>query len=253
MKSYILIGLCLIMLAGCSTATQNKIKSNPPVDISAGDQDDFDLLDEELTGKTVTIEDPIEGFNRLMFNANDGLYYWVLKPAAQGYSAVIPEPGRIGIGNFFQNLTTPVRFVNCVLQGKFHSAGNEINRFVINTTWGVAGFFDPALEHGKIEPADEDFGQTLAVYGLEDGFYIVWPLFGPSTLRDSAGMGGDYFLNPVYYLEDTEAKIAVSAVRITNKTSLSIGEYETFKEASLDPYIAMRNAYIQYRTKQIKE
>jgi len=181
------------------------------------------------------------------------VYFRVLKPVGQGYKAVVPEPGRIGIDNFFQNITTPVRLVNCLLQGKFHSAGNEINRCVINTTWGIGGFFDPALEKGKIEPADEDFGQTLAVYGLDNGFYLVWPLLGPSTLRDSAGLGGDFFLNPVYYIEDDEAAIAISAVRITNKTSLSIGEYETFKEAAVDPYIAMREAYLQYRNKQIKE
>jgi phospholipid-binding lipoprotein MlaA len=211
------------------------------------------MFEDELSNQTAQIADPLEGWNRWMFGANDVLYFWVLKPVAQGYSAVIPEPGRIGIRNFFGNLTTPIRFVNCALQGKFHSAGNEINRLVINTTWGIGGIFDPALEHGKIEQADEDFGQTLAVYGLENGCYLVWPLFGPSTLRDSAGMGGDYFLNPVYYIKDSKVKMGVSAVRITNTTSLKIGEYEGFKEAAVDPYIALRNAYIQYRNKEIQD
>lgn len=255
MKFYILIAVCLVGAAGCAAAVQNKpqVTVTPPTDADTSDQADFDLMDEELSGQAAAIDDPIEGWNRWMFGANDVLYFWVLKPVAQGYQVIVPEPGRIGVRNFFQNLTTPIRLANCVFQGKFRSAGNEINRCVINTTWGVGGFFDPAMEHGKIEPAKEDFGQTLAVYGLDNGCYLVWPLFGPSTLRDSAGMGGDYFLNPVYYIKDTEAKIAISAVRITNTTSLSIGEYESFKEAAVDPYVAMRNAYIQYRNKQIMD
>jgi phospholipid-binding lipoprotein MlaA len=188
-----------------------------------------------------------------MHNFNDRLYFWVLKPTASGYKAIVPEPGRIGIRNFFHNLATPVRLVNCTLQGKFRSAGNEVNRFVINTTWGVLGIGDPALDQGKIEPATEDLGQTLAVYGLDNGCYLVWPLLGPSTLRDSAGMGGDYFLNPTFYIEDDEARISVSVVNVVNKTSFHIGEYEGFKDASLDPYIAMRQAYLQYRQKQIQK
>jgi phospholipid-binding lipoprotein MlaA len=253
MKFYILIAVCLVGAAGCTTSVQSKPQMTPTADTDPSDHADFDLMDEDLSNQTAKIADPIEGWNRLVFNANDGLYFWILKPVAQGYKAIVPEPGRIGIRNFFQNLMTPVRLVNCTLQGKFHSAGNEINRCVINTTMGVLGIWDPAMEKGKIEPADEDFGQTLAVYGLDNGFYLVWPLFGPSTLRDSAGMGGDYFLSPIYYIKDSEAKISASAVRIINKTSLVIGEYESFKEAAVDPYIALRNAYFQYRQKQVQK
>ena len=248
--------LCLaVITAGCA-APQNasSVHINKPA-ISQSDSEfpEFDELEEEFAAQETTIGDPIEPWNRLMFNANDSLYFWILKPAAQGYSMIVPEPGRIGIRNFFQNLTTPVRMVNCLLQGKFHSAGNEINRFVINTTWGILGFWDFALEHGKIEPANEDLGQTLAIYGLGDGFYIVWPILGPSTLRDSAGKGGDFFLYPVYYIKPDEPIWVISAVDFTNKTSLQLGEYEAFKAAAVDPYIAMRNAYIQYRNKQIQE
>jgi phospholipid-binding lipoprotein MlaA len=252
MKLNIWIAICLLGLAGCATTSQNQVQTVPSADTATSDDADFDLLEEDLANKTVTINDPIESWNRWMFGANDVLYFWVLKPVAQGYSAVIPEPGRIGIRNVFQNITTPIRLANCVLQGKFHDAGNEINRLVINTTWGIGGVFDPALKHGKIKIADEDFGQTLAVYGFDNGCYLVWPLFGPSTLRDSAGMGGDYFLNPVYYIKDSKVKVGVSAVRITNTTSLKIGEYEAFKKAAVDPYIALRNAYIQYRNKEIQ-
>ena len=106
-------------------------------------------------------------------------------------------------GNFFENLTTPARFVNCLLQGKGPEADRELRRFGINTTAGVLGFGDPAYDRWGLKPAEEDLGQTLAVYGLGDGFYVVWPLFGPSTLRDSVGMVGDSFLNPVRYVEPT--------------------------------------------------
>jgi phospholipid-binding lipoprotein MlaA len=157
------------------------------------------------------------------------------------------------IGNFFKNLTTPARFVNCLFQGKGPEADRELRRFGINTTAGVLGFGDPAHDRWGLEPAQEDLGQTLAVYGFGDGFYVVWPLLGPSTLRDSVGMVGDAFLNPVRYVKPAETSIGISAVDATNKGSFHIGEYEVFKSAAVEPYVAMRGAYIQYRSKQIKE
>ena len=167
--------------------------------------------------------------------------------------SVVPKPVRIGMGNFFENLTTPARFVNCLFQGKGPEADRELRRFGINTTAGVLGFGDPARDRWHLAPAKEDLGQTLAVHGFGDGFYLVWPIFGPSTLRDSVGMVGDAFLNPVRYVKPVEASIGISAVDVTNDGSFHIGEYEAFKSAAVDPYVAMRGAYIQYRGKQIKE
>jgi phospholipid-binding lipoprotein MlaA len=215
--------------------------------------EDFDLLEEELADKTIGIADPLEGLNRLTYGLNDTLHFWVLEPCASACEAVIPEPARIGIRNFFNNLTTPVRFVNCLLQGKGEEAGIELNRFVVNTTVGVLGFGDPAKDQYGLEPVAEDLGQTLAVHGFENGCYIVLPLLGPSTVRDSVGKIGDLFLNPVFYLEPTEASVGTSAVKITNENSFRIGEYEAFKSAAVDSYVAMREAYIQYRNKQIQE
>jgi phospholipid-binding lipoprotein MlaA len=222
------------------------------MDALRGDEE-FDFLEDELTEKMVEIDDPLEPWNRLMFNINDGLYFWVVKPVAEVYTNVAPEPVRIGINNFFQNLTTPVRFVNCLLQGKGDAAGTELDRFLINTTAGVLGFGDPARDQHGLEPVDEDLGQTLALAGFENGFYVVWPLLGPSTVRDSVGKVGDMFLNPVFYVEHTETAISISAVRYTNESSFHIGEYEVFKSESVDPYVAMRDMYIQYRNKKIKE
>jgi len=215
--------------------------------------DEFDLFEDELAQQVVKVPDPLEPLNRVMYGFNDILYFWIAKPVAQTYQAVVPMPVRIGIGNFFNNVTTPVRLVNCLLQGKAPAAGRELHRFVINTTAGVLGFGDPALDRWHLQPAKEDLGQTLAVYGFDDGFYLVWPLLGPATLRDSVGMAGDAFLNPVRYVEPTEASIAISAVEITNNGSFHIGEYETFKSAALDPYVAMRQAYVQYRQAQIQD
>ena len=222
-------------------------------DDEAEADEDFDLLEEEIADQMVEIADPLEPFNRTMYGLNDILYFWVVKPCAMTCEQVVPEPARIGISNFFQNLTTPVRFVNCLLQGKGDAAGTEFNRFVINTTAGVLGFGDPARDQHGLEPAEEDMGQTLAVAGFDNGFYIVWPLLGPSTARDSVGMVGDMFLNPVFYVEHTETAISISAVNFTNESSFHIGEYEAFKSESLDPYVAMRDIYIQYRNKKIQE
>ena len=161
--------------------------------------------------------------------------------------------GRIGISNFFSNLFTPIRLANCLLQGKNEASGRELNRFLINTTVGVLGIGDPALDKHGIKMANEDLGQTLAVYGLGDGFYLVLPLLGPSTLRDAAGEFGDGFLNPVFYVKPTEVAIEITAGRITNEFSFRIGEYESFKAASVDAYTALRSVYIQYRRNLIKD
>ncbi|MHC4666252.1 MAG: MlaA family lipoprotein [Planctomycetota bacterium] len=215
--------------------------------------EDFDLLEEELVEQKVEIPDPLEPFNRTMYGLNDILYFWVLNPCSRACKQVVPEPVRIGIRNFFQNLTTPIRLVNCLLQGKGHAAGDEVHRFVVNTTIGVLGFGDPARDEFGYEPTEEDLGQTLAVYGLGDGLYLVLPLLGPSTLRDSAGKGGDLFLNPIFYVEPIEAAAGISAGKNVNEASFHIGEYEAFKADALEPYVAMRQAYIQYRAKQIQE
>jgi len=188
-----------------------------------------------------------------MFNVNDTLYFWVVKPVAQTYRDITPEPARLGIRNFFDNVGTPARYVNCLLQGKGAGADAELRRFAINTTVGVLGFGDPALDKYGLKSVEEDLGQTLAAAGMNDGFYIVWPLFGPSTARDSLGMFGDQFLNPLWYVEPAELSIGISAVEYTNGASFQIGRYEVFKAAAVDPYIAMRESYILYRDKQIRE
>ena len=253
----LLILVCFVP-AGLLTGCANSAKNTPSVNVAPESSDtfandDFDLLEEEYAGQMIKVPDPLEPFNRIMFNVNDTLYFWVVKPGSEIYAGVVPEPARVGIYNFFSNLTTPARFVNCLLQGKGEGAETELRRFAINTTCGILGFGDPALDQYGLETVQEDLGQTLAVYGFGDGFYLVLPLLGPSNARDAVGRLGDWFLNPVSYVEPTEAAYGITAFRYTNSSSLRLGEYESFKSMTVEPYIAMRKTYAQYRAKQIKE
>jgi phospholipid-binding lipoprotein MlaA len=209
----------------------------------------------ELEEPVGGIADPLEPVNRAFFHFNDKLYFWVLKPIATGYKAVIPEDGRVGVQNFFSNLTTPVRLVNCLLQAKLKGAGNEAVRFLLNTTLGMAGFLDPAKTELKIGKQEADFGQTLGVWGIGPAFYINWPILGPSTLRETVGYVGDAFLDVRTYLPSRLLIVNVSAWTLdkVNETSLTLGEYENLKKAALDPYIALREAYHQYRQNKIKK
>jgi phospholipid-binding lipoprotein MlaA len=201
------------------------------------------------------IADPLEPVNRAFFHFNDKLYFWAFKPVATGYKAIIPEDGRVGVRNFFSNLTTPIRLANCLLQAKFKGAGNETFRFLLNTTFGLAGFLDPARKEFRIEKQEADFGQTLGIWGIGPAFYIDWPVLGPSSLRDTVGYVGDVFLDLRTYLPSRLLIVDVSLWLLdkVNEASLTLGEYEDLKKAALDPYIALREAYHQYRQNKIKK
>ena len=227
---------------------------------SSGDADtDFSddyLMDdlEELEDPHTSIADPLEPINRAFFYFNDKLYFWAIKPVAKGYSAVVPEPARRGIKNFFNNLKFPVRFVNCIFQGKFEGAGIEVDRFLINSTIGLAGFMDIAANKFNMKEYDEDLGQTLGSYGIGQGFFINWPLLGASSITDSIGNAGDAFLGPLNYLDlETKYDTALWAFDTVNKQSLRLGAYEDLKRAALDPYVAYRDAYFQYRQSEIQK
>lgn len=220
---------------------------------TGGEDEDFSLFEEEFSEEAVEVADPLEPWNRLMFKVNDKVHLHVLKPVAEGYRKVVPALVRMGVRNFFRNLTTPIRLVNCLLQGKGEGARTEAARFAVNSTVGVLGVGDPALDQLGWKPAEEDLGQTLAVHNVGNGFYIVWPLLGPSTLRDSAGMVGDRFLSPVTYLQPSRLRTGVYVFRGANEASFHVGDYEAMKAGLLEPYVAMRDAYIQYRNTRIQE
>jgi phospholipid-binding lipoprotein MlaA len=213
-----------------------------------------DYMDDDAEREKIAIADPIEPFNRAMYHFNDKLYFWALKPVAQGYKIVVPETARVSVKNFFSNLKFPTRFVSCLLQADFSGAATEVGRFTINTVWGIGGLMDPSS--GKeldLQKQDTDLGQTLGFYGVGHGFYIVWPLLGPSSPRDSADIAGDYFLYPVSYLNPWYASIGVRAYEEVNSASLRIGDYESLKDAAIDPYVAIRDAYVQYRFKKVEQ
>lgn len=224
--------------------------------------DDEDEGEDDFEEEMETLADPLKPFNRLMFEVNDKLYFYVLKPVALMYEAILPEQVRVSLRNAISNLTTPVRLVNCLLQGKFEGAAIEYSRFMVNTVAGL-GFFDVAKKYHNLEKQNEDFGQTLGHYGVKEGFYIVWPVFGPSTARDTLGMAGDFFADPFIYVNptrdlgmvsiNTDIRTGINTTKIVNETSLTLGTYEEFKESSIDPYISMRNAYFENRKSKIKK
>ncbi|OGR01575.1 MAG: hypothetical protein A2505_10350 [Deltaproteobacteria bacterium RIFOXYD12_FULL_55_16] len=199
--------------------------------------------------------DPLESINRVFFHFNDKFYFWVLKPVSKGYAWVVAENVRICVRSFLKNLLAPVRIVNNLLQGKVVNTGIETARFVINSTVGVIGLVDPAKNEFGLLPKDEDLGQTLGVYGVGEGLYICWPFLGPSNVRDTIGMTGDFFLSPASYLawSDPGAGLAVQTGQEVNNTSLTLGDYEDFKALAIDPYVALRDAYRQYRQKNIHD
>jgi phospholipid-binding lipoprotein MlaA len=225
------------------------------VEESVEDQANLDYVEEGGEEVKAGIADPLEPFNRAMYHVNDKLYFWVLKPLAQGYRTIVPEVARVSVGNFFSNITFPVRFVNCLLQANFRGAARELGRFVINTLWGIGGLLDLASrEDINLPKQDEDFGQTLGVYGVGQGFYINWPIWGPSSPRDTLGTVGDFFLHPfAYYPDPWVVSTGLRGYEKVNDTSLRIGDYESLKEAAIDPYIAIRDAYVQYRLNKVKE
>ncbi len=268
----LIFALAFLILSGCAHRKANTpvLSSDPPVakgvsqnrKISSSEvshsnieeKDEFlNEFESEFEEKAVTVADPLSLWNRAMFHFNDKLYFWFLKPVARGYRVVIPGVIRTGVRNFFSNIFTPIRLTSCILQGKAKAGGTEFTRFVVNTTVGILGFGDPAQKYLNLDISDEDLGQTLGVYGIGNGFYLVWPFLGPSTLRDSVGMVGDRFLNPITYVKPVEASVAIWSYDKINETSMHIGDYESIKDAAVEPYEAFRDAYIQYRNNKVKQ
>jgi phospholipid-binding lipoprotein MlaA len=213
---------------------------------------------EEETGPEEIVEeeviaDPLEPWNRLVFTFNDRFYFWFFKPVARGYNSVIPEPVRISVRNFFDNLEMPVRFVNSLLQGRLESAGIELARFGINSTIGFGGLFDVARNSLNLERQEKDTGLTLGYYGITTGPYIIWPFLGPSSVRETVGIVGDGFLTPVNYVTPWEDAFALDSCEYFNYNALRLGEYEDLTESAIEPYIALRNAYAQHRKSLIRK
>lgn len=202
--------------------------------------------DDEDTG--LGVYDPIEPLNRMFFVFNDKLYFWVLKPVTEGYSAVVPDDIRTVVGNFFDNLGAPIDFVNTLLQGRFSDAGVVLGRFLINSTIGVYGFADVAEEEFQLEQQHGDFGQTLGVWGIGEGIYLCLPIFGPSNIRDGVGRFADMQVHPYTYIGlNSEERLIIRSYEYINRLSITPPVYEDIKEIAIDPYIATRQAYADHR------
>ena len=206
--------------------------------------DDF-----ETTTYEDEIYDPLEGINRAIFGFNNVADRVILEPVAKGYEK-LPSPIQSGIGNFLNNLKLPLVAVNQLLQGQGKNAAESSGRFLVNSTIGIFGFVDVADNIG-LEQKEEDFGQTLATWGVGDGFYIVLPLFGPSNLRDSAGMLMTMTTDPInaYAVNQGEAWVIPlkTAANAIDQRSQIIDEVNALRDNSVDYYAAVRSSYYQNR------
>ena len=194
--------------------------------------------------------DPFETFNRHMYTFNEGLDQDLLKPVATAYKEVVPGPARTWIRNFFANLNDLWIGANNLLQGKFGDAVVDWARFAFNSTWGVLGINDVATEMG-LEKHDEDFGQTLGRWGMEDGNYHVWPIFGSRTSRDTLGTVVDWFGDPVTYVDKGAVRWTARGVRVVSNRADLLDASRILEEAALDKYVFQRDAYLQRRRSQI--
>ncbi|MCC5807906.1 MAG: VacJ family lipoprotein [Opitutales bacterium] len=266
--------VCGIALAGCTSAPRHAAEDRttvreasahtPPegfvlASLAAGeadelidDDDDFDPFWDDDEFDDPAVNDPFEGLNRAFFAMNDLTYQAVLIPVSRIYGGVAPEPVQRGVRNFFNNLRYPIRVVNNLLQGKGSEAGRETQKFLLNTTVGVLGFGKPSDNHEHLRDIPrEDMGQTFAAWGVGDTPYLVLPFLGPSTVRDAVGRMPDAFLYPPVYVLSADELIVTEAVDLANSSPALMREYEGMKEASVDPYAALRNAYLENRRREI--
>jgi phospholipid-binding lipoprotein MlaA len=246
----------LLAVAGCSAKSGPDAAGAQPDPLYAdADDGDYYADDDDYLDGTIAqvIADPIEPWNRFWFTFNDYTYEYVLRPLHRGYSIVVPAFARTGISNFFHNLGAPVRMVNNLLQGKGRAAGAELSSFLLNSTAGLGGLVDVTRkERLAVIKDDEDGGQTLGVWGLGEGFYIVWPLLGPSNARDALGMGLDHFISPnTYLIESWEISLGAHAFAVFNEFDEILSAYDTMKGMAVEPYTAIRDAYTQLRRSRI--
>lgn len=228
--------------------------STAPVDsygsiegVNASYEEELDPFEE---GQRVIpeLEDPWTGFNHAMYNFNEALYDAILEPAVEVYIEFIHEDVRIAIRNLFRNALAPSRFVNSLLQGNFGKAGRVLGRVLINTVFGLGGLLDVAGQEFKIRSVNEDFGQTLGLWGVPTGPYIVLPFFGPSTARDTVGRTFDSFLSPaVIFSPGLIGGFILSGSEVINESSFNLEGKKQLEAGALDQYESIRDFYHQYR------
>lgn len=191
-------------------------------------------------------KDPIEGFNRAMYGVHDGIDTVLLKPVATGYDTITPDLVQTGVTNFFANINDIMTATNNLLQGKPKQAVSDLGRVAVNSTIGILGIFDAASGMG-LEKHDEDFGQTMGVWGVGEGAFVFLPIMGPRTVRDAAGIYMDIWFDPVNYIDHVPTRNTIWAVRIVNLRANLLPADKVIEEAALDKYSYIRDAYLQNR------
>jgi phospholipid-binding lipoprotein MlaA len=251
--------VALVVCALLGLTTVRAAADEPPPAPDATDTlDNYDPLYDEAGDETHAdpVSDPLEPVNRAIFGFNEKVDHYVLDPITRGYRFIVPTPARRGVERFFRNLRSPVVFANLVLQGRGRDAAVTVGRFAANTTLGVGGVFDYADDVIGLERTDADFGQTLAVYGIPNGPYLIVPLFGPSNARDAVGSVADTAMNPLtYFVAPLQLQWSLLfggsqgiAYREANADAL-----EALRAASVDFYAALRSAYTQAREGAVEE
>jgi len=195
--------------------------------------------------------DPWEPLNRRIDAFNMNVDRYTFKPLARGYEALLPEPMRRGINNFSRNLFSPLFIINNLLQGKFDRGLSETGRFLANSTWGILGFVDVGKDLG-LETYREDFGETLAVWGVPDGPYVVVPILGPRTLRDATMIPLNFAADPSFWIEEDSTRWSLYGVRAIDARA-ELFTAETLLEGSLDRYLTLRESYLQRRHFMIRD
>ncbi len=201
-------------------------------------------------GSASAAYDPWEKVNRKIHSFNNAVDRAVARPLARAYVAVVPRPMRLGVSNFFDNLRQPLVAVNYLLQGHPARAGQALGRFVINSTLGIGGLFDPASD-AQLARGSEDFGQTLGVWGWRRSRYVELPLFGPRTVRDLFGMAGEAPLGLVRQIEDDKLRFLVQGVNLVD-TRAQLLAVDSLREGAADDYQLVRDAWLQRRNYQIE-
>jgi phospholipid-binding lipoprotein MlaA len=233
----------------------------PPLEVlplqARADDEDSSALAQRATDSADAMEedyDPWEPFNEKMFSFNRNLDTYLLKPAARGYRFIMPEPWQVLISNGFSNINFVPRLVNSLLQAKWGGAGRELSRFLINSTAGIGGLFDPAKDYWGIEKSREDFGQTLGTWGAPSGPYLVLPFMEPLTVRDGIGKAVDGAMDPLsYVLPFFWDRLGMKAGDTLNDRALNYDLFQGFEESVIDMYSAVRHGYLQRRQQLIKE
>jgi len=229
-------GLLLLVLLLTTACAGTPRRAHPPDPAQAKDAP---------SPAASAVNDPWEGWNRKVHRFNNAVDRTVVKPVARGYTRALPRPVRTGVSNVFSNLGQPVSALNALLQGKPKQAGQSLTRFVLNLTLGIGGLFDPASD-ARLPRGREDFGQTLAVWGWKQSRYFELPFFGPRTVRDSFGLGGDLAVSPLRRVHDQPVRYGLAGLSLVD-TRAQLLVTDGLREGVPDDYALVRDAWLQHR------